>query len=182
MKTIIILFLFFTGFYTKAESAVLQTEPVKVGNEKTGFISVNMGGEVIPGEDFKYYSSVWSMEYGGKISQKSSFAAGFKIVQDGAFLKFQYEYGFIENSRWIPGVDTALLIGFQRKGPEQDNFFVSRKLLSGGFELGPYLKVFISQSYAIVLRAGVTYDANTDETPDLANSRAYLHLGIRLYI
>ena len=59
--------------------------------------------------------------------------------------------------------------------------FYSNYKLAGGFELGPNLKTFISKSYALILRAGITYDVSTNEVFDLVETRAYLSLGIRKY-
>ena len=175
----ILLSLFFVASYAQAESMMPQMEPTKANTEQedTGFFSFGLGGEVIPADRLAYYTTVLALSYGGVISEQSSFNAGVKITPEkleSSFLALRYAYSFIKGRKWIPGIDVSLLLGFS-----YDN--LNQYRLSGGFELGPYLKTFISTSHALLLRAGVTYDTSTANDFDLTDSRAYLNLAVQWY-
>ena len=187
MQKIAILSILFIGLYAQAES-IPQAEPTAQTasaqvetdqEEKAGFFAFNLGGEVVPANSLEYYTSVIGLTFGSKISQNSSFRAGIKATIakiEQSFLTFQYGYSFIESSKWVPGADVALLIGFKKDYEKEVS------ILSAGFELGPYLKAHISRSQALLLRVGVTYDTSTDKEFDLTNSRIYLNLGLQWYL
>lgn len=172
----------FIGLYAQAEStsnteSISETESAqeKMEKEKTGFFSFSLGGEVIPTNEFEHHTTVIGIKFGSQISQKSSFETGLKVTTtkvEQSFLTFQYGYSFINNSRWMPGLDAALLLGLKE---EEDVY-----KLSGGFELGPYLKTFISKSHALILRGGITHDINISDT--LSQLRIYLNLGVQWYL
>ena len=184
IKKITILSTFFIGSYIQAESMQIKTD-----QENTAFFSISTGGEVVPANDFKYRFTTVDIKFGREVSQHSSFAAGLTVPTSEiqhSFLVFQYAYSFIKDSQWIPGIDISLLIGFQNEGdgpPRFELFGGARDayFLAGGFELGPYLKTFISKTYALFLRAGVSYDQNVVDDFDLTDSRIYLNLGIQRY-
>ena len=204
---VILLSLFFITPYAQAEvmpqqaEVMPQTESTQAytqQEENTGFFSFGLGGEVIPADYFSYYTTVVNFRYGGIISERSSFTAGLKLTTHNitnSFLAFQYAYSFTEGHKWVPGIDISLLIGFQREAdnrviPLSDNlgpgYILYKKPayhLSGGLELGPYLKTFISKSHALLLRTGVAIDTTTlvEDGFDGTDFRAYLNLAIQWY-
>ena len=176
----ILLSLFFVVSYAQAD-AMPQVEPTLTNTEQedTGFFSLGLGGEVTPKQYFAYYTTVVSLRYGGVISEQSSFNAGVKITPEkmhSSLLALQYAYSFIKGRKWIPGIDVSLLVGFTAQWG-----YTTTYTLSGGFELGPYLKTFISKSHALLLRTGITYDTSTASDFDLTDSRVYLNLVIQWY-
>ena len=75
-------------------------------------------------------------------------------------------------------MDFTLLIGSKSRGGSEGREYN----LAGGFELGPYLKASISKTYALLLRAGVSYDAVIDDDYfDPAKLKPYLTLGLQWY-
>ncbi|MDE0119962.1 MAG: hypothetical protein OXM55_08160 [Bdellovibrionales bacterium] len=192
---IILLSLFFIAPYIQAEimPQMESTRAYTEQEENTGFFSFGIGGEVIPADYFSYYTTVFNFRYGGIISKQSSFTAGLKLTIHNvthSFLAFQYLYSFTEGHKWVPGIDISLLIGFQRAKPplfmasshKVVSFIEDEYHLSGGLELGPYLKTFISKSHALLLRTGVTIDTTTwKDGPCWTDFRAYLNLAIQWY-
>ena len=190
MKKIVILPILFIGFYAQAESIpqaepTIQTESVQTESdqEKTGFFSFSLGGEVTPNNFINYHSTTVDIKFGGKISQHSSFGAGVKITTGPDYLfAFQYVYNFIKSNQWIPGVDFSLLVGpsildFTYDHEDDSSGFP----LTGGFEFGPHLKTFISKSHALLLRTGVTILVSKNNRDDdiYASTRIYLNLGFQ---
>lgn len=185
----------FISFYTQADTKTDNTktdtkEPSipamdspSSSYEKTGFFHFSLGGEVSPQDDFEYHTTIITIKFGGIISQQNSFNAGIKFTThkiEHSFLVFQYSYDFIDGTKWVPGVDATLLLGFKRYDTDEDTYEYKYKL-SAGFELGPYLKTFISRSHALLLRAGATLDTSTEGSLDLTESRIYLNLGFQWY-
>ena len=189
MKLISLMFLliFFTTSYAQAEESMPQTasqpqaesssqnEPMqgKAEQKKTGFFSISIGGEAIPLDNFIFDAIVSSITFGGTLSKQSSFEAGVKLVDNGGLL-FRYGYSFMEGQKWIPGVDITLLASASYNDYKQDAWKVS-----GGFELGPYLKTFISHSHSLFVRTGVAHYATIGEKFDIEEFRMYLNLGIQ---
>lgn len=175
----ILLSILFIGLYAQAESmpqaeSIPQTESMlKVESEKTGFFSISLGGEVIPLDNFTVDAIVTNITFGGKISEQSFFEVGVKLVDNGGLL-FRYGYSFMKGRHWIPGVDITLLASIGYNGA-----FEKPWRLSGGLELGPYLKTFISNSYALFVRLGMAHYAVIGENIDIEKFRTYLNLGIQ---
>ena len=192
MKQIVyltLLCIFCTTVYAQTESSSqidsssqMQSVQVNQDDEKTGFFSLNIGGEVTPSEKFAYHTTVVGLNFGGLITQQHTFNAGLKFTTariESSFLTFNYAYSFIKGRQWIPGVDISLLIGLRQTYDTIKNENVY--LPSIGGELGPYLKTFISRSHALILRAGVTHDTNTEGDFDFQDLRMYLNLGVQWY-
>lgn len=189
MKLISLIFLliFSITSYAQEESvsqteSQLQTEPTphsepmqkKAEKEKTGFFSVSIGGEVLPVDNFVIDAIVSSITYGGTLSKHSSFEAGVKLVDNGGLL-FRYGYSFTKGRQWVPGVDVTLLISAAYGG----SYNIDSWRLKGGFELGPYLKTFISRSHSLFVRTGVAHYATMGDDFDIAKFRMYLNLGVK---
>ena len=187
MKLISLMFLLIFSITSYAqEESVSQTEsqwqtestpysgPMqkKAKKEKTGFFSVSIGGEVIPVDNFVIDAIVSSITYGGILSKQSSFEAGIKLVDNGGLL-FRYGYSFTKDRQWVPGMDVTLLIS-AAYGGSNDSW-----KLKGGFELGPYLKTFISRSHSLFVRTGIAHYATIGDDFDIAKFRIYLNLGVK---
>ena len=182
---------FFIASYAQAESTLqtestpktkptLQVESIQAETEqkKTNIFSLSLGGEVSLSDNFAYNTSTMDITFGGITSKQSFFQAGVKLYTNdiGASLfTLRYGYSFIEGRQWVPGVDISLLAGARYSYFNNKHKFI----LGGGFELGSYLKIFISKSHALVLRTGITYATNTESDFDLTDSKAYLNLGIQ---
>ncbi len=142
----------------------------------TGFFSLSVGHESQPVYYFKYYSTSLSFRYGGYFSEQHGFEAGIKTsIREYLMITLKYNYDFTRDSKWVPGLDMALLVGMSG-----DYHKLGRNLVAGG-EIGPYIKTFISRSHALFLRTGVTYDTSglNEGGLHLPDFRLYLNLGIQ---
>ena len=202
MKKIIILLILFIGFYAQAES-ISQAEPTAQAEsaqvetdreEKISFFSFSLGVEVIQKNDLTHAKTL-DMKFGGNISQHSSFGAGVKITSDNhLLLGFQYAYSFTKDKKWIPGMDFSLLIGYQISTTPRERKYLTtgykhpytsnKNNFVNNFELGPYLKIFISKSHALLLRTGISGYNSTDSffhSDFIKKSKIYLNLGLQWY-
>lgn len=182
-----LLFIFSMSAYTQEETPSQNEESPSQNNEKTGFISVDLGGEVTPAYNLEYYSTVVGVKIGGIIAEQHSFNAGLKLLTTqiaGSFLSFNYAYSFIKGRKWIPGIDISLLAGLNRvETNNKDGYYDSSYYPTIGLELGPYLKTFVSNSFALLLKGGVTHSINTNDANDfdIRELKVYLNLGVQRY-
>lgn len=181
---------FFITVYAQAEStpqveSTSQTEStsqaesmpvVPYNQEKTGFYSVSIGGEAIPLDNLTNAGFFATITFGATLSKRSSFEGGIKLVETNGGLLFRYGYSFKEGRHWVPGVDVTLLVS-----AHQLSYPSEKMAISGGFELGPYLKTFISHSHSLFIRTGVTHYAVVGEYFDIAKFRMYLNLGVKFH-
>ena len=192
-----LLFIFSISAYAQEEASPQKEAPSQY-DEKTGFVTVNLGGEITPVDGLKYYSTIIGLKAGGLIAQRQSFNAGLKLFTSqiaDSFLYFNYAYSFTGGRQWIPGMDISLLIGLntvkekteERSSrlfkEEKDYLYEYSYYPTIGLELGPYLKTFISNSFALLLRTGVTHSINTNDVEDfdIRELRVYLNLGVQWY-
>ena len=181
--------IFCTTVYAQTESSSqvdtspqMQSVQVNQNNDEKAFFSIDLGGEVTPAYNLRYNSTVIGLKVGGLISQQQTFNAGLKITTArfaSSFLSFNYAYSFVKGRQWIPGVDISLLVGLNEEKKSSDYSYYP----TIGLELGPYLKTFISNSFALLLRSGVTHSINTNAAGDFdfRELRLYLNLGVQWY-
>ena len=148
--------------------------------DTTGFFSLSVGIETQPMYYFTHYSTSLSFRYGGYFSAQHGFEAGVKMsTQEYIMIMLKYNYDFIRDNKWVPGLDIALLVGTSYSGNKLSQ--LGKDSLDAGLEIGPYIKTFISRSHALCLRTGVAYDTSGRHQGGLylLDFRLYLDLGIQ---
>ena len=95
------------------------------------------------------------------------------------FIDITYGFDFIKDGRWIPGIDASVFIKPFYLYEKDDTDF-TMFTVSGGIEVGLYLKAFISESYSIFLRPGFSFDS--EEMTELSyTGLGFLNLGFQGY-
>ncbi len=158
MKKILILIFAFTSLYAQAEY-----------NHKTdnrGYFYLNIGVEYVPMDNLKYTGVPLDFKYGGHVTQQSFVEAGVIFRgnisnrdSDSPFVgpSVGYKYEFYNNTQWIPGLDFTLMIGPNLSSVTKESEEITSYSVIVGFELGVYMKTFVSRSHAITLRMGATH-------------------------
>jgi len=170
---------------------------VKDYNNKTiGFFSFGLGGSAMPLRGGVYYGSSVELRYGAYISNQSFFEAGVDInTETSGNLHFKYGYDFIKGSKWVPGIDLSLLLGYNvsrdyrnyndlleiSKEYWVNNWYVnSHSYISLGFAIGPYIKTYISDSKVLVLRTGIKHTDGWSRF-NIRDIRVYMNLAMQWY-
>lgn len=180
MKKIIITLLFiFIGTYAQADSYEKSS--------KRGYLYIGVGSEFLPMNDFRYVGTPFDIKYGGYVSSQSFVEIGFstrKSTTAGEFdvmfgPNIKYGYDFIKDTQWVPGLDVSVLIGprWQTKASSEEG----ELFLTIGFELGLYVRTFISRSHAIMLRSGISKGEEAFSDFDSKHLKTYLHVVVQWF-
>ncbi len=226
MKTIIILITIF--FYIASGQAdtspktklsyekFKNTEGIISTTKKSGFLTLGIGNEFIPLDNFIHDRFSIYLRYGRYLSKQSFFSAGIKsaysdFFNNAYFLQLKYGYDLIKNGAWIPGLDFSIFLGvgnkkyltsrplypyrnesiseqeYQKKILEYDKKLDNyekerRRFLALGFDLGTYIKSFVSPTTALVLRVGAGHDSSEGwDNFDLMDTKIYINLALQWY-
>ena len=105
-----------------------------------------------------------SMEFHLRLASLSHMGAGVKLELD-----------LMKGVSWTPGIDTALSFAAVR-GADADPYFAAR------YGLGGYVKAFVSKSFAMMFRGGLSYELSVGGPYfTLENLNMYLGVGIKKY-
>ena len=90
----------FSGFYVSAE----QQE------KRTGFFALDFINEFTPSKTFQYYDSSFDLKFGGQLAPQHTVALGIRLpVESSGAVLLKYNYDFIEDGNWIPGISVSAL-------------------------------------------------------------------------
>ena len=167
------------GSYVSAEQDEKRTE----------FFATDLIGEFT--DDFSYYGTALDIQFGVQLVPQHSFTLGIRLPHrgsgsvegrfsrpfsydyDGAVL-LKYNYDFKKYGRWIPGGGFSIFLG-DDPGPVRglDRF-------TFGINAGLFLRKFISENRAVLLRVGIWSNWGTYMGRPLIGP--YIGMGMRWYV
>ena len=179
---IYISFLFFSVFFMGSHVSAEE------GEKRTGFFATDLIGEFT--DDFSYYGTALDIQFGVQLVPQHSFALGIRLPHRGsgsegylsktsrtfsydAAVLLKYNYDFKKYGRWIPGGDFSIFLGDSpgtRRGLDRFTF---------GINAGLFLRGFISENMAVLLRVGIGSNWVTDISPRIG---PYIGMGMRWYV